>query len=95
MLFAYPLLVDEGRLSAGADLLKEAFEQEAFVEVSTADAERLGLAHGATARVRTEAGEATLPVRVSEHLVAGAVFVPWNQPGFAANTSCPGAASRR
>ncbi len=90
VLFAYPLLVDEGRLSAGADLLKEAFEQEAFVEVSTADAARLGLADGATARVRTEAGEATLSVRVSEHLAAGAVFVPWNQPGFAANTILSG-----
>ncbi len=52
VLFTYPLLVDEGRLSIGADKLKEALEEPAFVE----------------------------------HVAAGAVFVPWNQPGLAANT---------
>ena len=84
-LFSYPLLVDEGTLSKGADLLKEALEETPFVEVNPADAERLGLGDGETARVRTEAGEAKLPVRVTPHIVEGAVFVPFNQPGFAAN----------
>ena len=36
--------------------------------------------------MRTAAGEAELPVRVTEHVAEGAVFVPFNQPGFAANT---------
>jgi NADH-quinone oxidoreductase subunit G len=84
-LFTYPLLVDEGRLSVGAEALKEALEEPAFVEVNLHDAERLGLREGAEALLRTEAGEARLPVRVSEHIAAGAVFVPYNQPGFAAN----------
>jgi anaerobic selenocysteine-containing dehydrogenase len=90
LLFTYPLLVDEGRLSWGADTLKLALEDQPFVEVNPADAERLGLADGTDARVRTEAGEATLPVRVTTSVVEGAVFVPWNQPGFAANTLLSG-----
>ena len=89
-LFTYPLLVDEGTLSKGADLLKEAMEEPAFVEVNTTDAERLGLTDGERATVRTDVGDATLPVRVTPHIAAGAAFIPFNQPGFAANTILPG-----
>jgi predicted molibdopterin-dependent oxidoreductase YjgC len=90
LLFTYPLLVDEGRLSEGADELKAALEDEAFLEVHPADADRLGLADGETAAVRTDAGEAELTVRASEHIAAGAAFVPFNQPGLAANTLLSG-----
>jgi NADH-quinone oxidoreductase subunit G len=90
VLFTYPLLVDEGRLSAGADLLKEALEEEPFAEIHVSDAERLGLKDGATARLRTDAGEAQLPVRVTDGIAPGAVFVPYNQAGFAANTLLAG-----
>jgi predicted molibdopterin-dependent oxidoreductase YjgC len=90
VLFTYPLLVDEGRLSVGADKLKEALEEPPFVEIHSDDAERLGLENGADAVVRTEAGQARLPVRVSPHIAPGAVFVPWNQPGLAANTLLSG-----
>jgi predicted molibdopterin-dependent oxidoreductase YjgC len=89
-LFTYPLLVDEGWLSAGADLLKEGLEDRPFVEVNGADAERLGIADGQTVRVRTEAGEALLAARVTHGIAQGCVFVPWNQPGFAANTILSG-----
>lgn len=89
-LFSYPLLVDEGRLSEGADELKAALGEEAFLEVHPKDAERLGLADGGRAIVRTEAGEATLPARVIEHIAEGSAFVPFNQPGFAANTILSG-----
>jgi NADH-quinone oxidoreductase subunit G len=85
VLFSYPLLVDEGRLSEGADALKEALEESPFVEIHTADAGRLGLSDGETARVRTAAGEVELPVRITDGIARGAVFVPYNQPGFAAN----------
>jgi predicted molibdopterin-dependent oxidoreductase YjgC len=85
VLFSYPLLVDEGRLSVGADELKDALEEPPFLEVHQADAERLGLDDGSTARVLTAAGQAELPVRVTDRIVEGAVFVPYNQPGFAAN----------
>jgi NADH-quinone oxidoreductase subunit G len=84
-LFTYPLLVDEGRLSERADELKEALEDEAFVEVHPDDAGPLGLADGARAVVRTDAGEAELPVRVTEYVAVGSVFVPFNNPGLRAN----------
>ena len=86
LLFSYPLLVDDGLLSVDADELKAALGQEAFVEVHPADAERLGLEDEGKARVKTEAGEAVLPVRVTDDIQEGAVFVPWNDPGLRANT---------
>ena len=85
VLFTYPLLVDEGRLSEGADELKAALEDEAFVELHPTAAASLGVADGGRAIVRTEAGEVELPVVVTEHIAAGAAFVPFNQPGLAAN----------
>jgi predicted molibdopterin-dependent oxidoreductase YjgC len=40
--------------------------------------------------VKTDAGEAVLPVRVTEGVAQGCVFVPFNQPGLAANTLLSG-----
>jgi NADH-quinone oxidoreductase subunit G len=84
-LLSYPLLVDEGRLSIGAEELKAALGGEAFVEVHPEDADKHGLVDGARARVRTDAGEAELPVRVTEHIAQGSLFVPFNQLGLEAN----------
>ena len=84
-LLSYPLLVDEGRLSVRADELKAALGEEAFVEIHPEDADKHGLVDGGRATVRTDAGEAQLPVRVTEHVAQGALFVPFNQPGLAAN----------
>jgi len=84
-LLTYPLLVDEGRLSLGADELKAALGEEAFVEVHPEDADKHGLVEGGRATLRTDAGEAELPVRVTEHVAQGALFVPFNQPGLEAN----------
>ena len=70
--------------------MKEALESPAFVEVSVADAKRLGISDGALVRVSTDAGSAELPARVSDGIAPGAAFVPWNQPGFAANTLLSG-----
>jgi NADH-quinone oxidoreductase subunit G len=84
-LFSYPLLVDDGRQSVDADELKAALGEPPFVEIHPDDAQRLGLTEGDATRVRTEAGEAELPVRVSDGIAPGAAFVPWNQPGFRAN----------
>jgi len=89
-LVTYPLLVDEGRLSEGAAELKAALGQEAFVEVHPEDADKHGLVDGGRAVVRTEAGQAELPVRVTEHVAVGALFVPFNQPWLAANTLLSG-----
>jgi predicted molibdopterin-dependent oxidoreductase YjgC len=89
-LFTYPLLVDEGRLSEGASELKAALEEEAFVELHPQDAEGLGVTDGASVHVRTPAGEAVLPARVTEHIAQGSVFVPFDNPGLAANTLLAG-----
>ena len=83
-LFSYPLLVDEGRLSEGADALKASLEEPAFVQLSDADAASLGIADGATVTVRTASGLADLPARVGG-VAEGAVFVPFNQASLDAN----------
>ncbi|MGZ8593638.1 MAG: NADH-quinone oxidoreductase subunit G [Actinomycetota bacterium] len=84
-LFTYPLLVDEGRLSADAAELKAALEDDAFAELHPEDADKRGVADGARVRVTTAAGAAELPARVTTDVAAGTVFVPFNQPGLAAN----------
>jgi len=89
-LFTYPLLVDEGRLSGGADELKDALEDPAFTEMHPVDAEKRGLVDGVQVRLTTAAGDTTVPLRVTEHVAAGSVFVPFNQPGLAANTLLSG-----
>ncbi len=90
ILFSCPLLVDEGKLSAGADLLKEALEEQPFVEVHPSDADRIGVSDGQTVRLKTAAGQAELPARVTDGIAQGCAFVPWNQPGLAANTLLSG-----
>ncbi|MEP6758433.1 MAG: NADH-quinone oxidoreductase subunit G [Actinomycetota bacterium] len=89
-LTTYPLLIDEGRMSAGADELKAALGEPAFAEMHPSDASAHGLADGLGVRLRTAAGEAVVPLRVTEHVAAGTVFVPFNQPGLAANTLLSG-----
>ncbi|HET9723074.1 MAG TPA: NADH-quinone oxidoreductase subunit G [Actinomycetota bacterium] len=89
-LFTYPLLVDEGRLSDRAAEVKAALEDPPFAEVHPEDAAKRGLEDGGPVRLRTGAGEAVVPVRVTEDVAQGAVFVPFNQPGLAANTLLAG-----
>ena len=48
------------------------------------------LEDGSTVVLRTEAGRAEVTVRVTGQIAAGVVFVPWNQPGLAANTLLSG-----
>ncbi|HEY7400947.1 MAG TPA: molybdopterin dinucleotide binding domain-containing protein, partial [Actinomycetota bacterium] len=55
-----------------------------------ADAAAAGILDGARAIVRTDAGSAELPARVTEAIARGAVFVPFNQPGLAANSLLSG-----
>ena len=90
-LCTYPLLIDEGRMSEGTAELKAALEEPAFAEMHPSDASARGLADGLGARLRTDAGEATVAVRVTEDIAPGTVFVPFNQPGLAANTLLSGA----
>ena len=89
-LFSYPLLIDGGSLSERADELKAALEEQPFVEIHPDDAAEAGIIHGVPVTVRTDADEVTLPARVTEHVAKGAIFVPFNQPGAAANTLLSG-----
>ena len=68
----------------------EALEEPAFAELHPDDAEKRGVSDGDEVRVRTERGEAVLPVRVVDSIAPGCVFVPFNQPGLAANTLLDG-----
>jgi NADH-quinone oxidoreductase subunit G len=90
-LLTYPLLIDEGRLTEDADELKQALEEPAFAELHPDDAAPLALVDGVPVVLRTAAGQATLPLRVTTHIAPGTVFVPWNQPGCAANALLAGA----
>jgi NADH-quinone oxidoreductase subunit G len=90
LLFTYPLLIDEGRLSERADELKAALEDGAFVEVHPDDASAVGITDGASVLVSTDAGQAELSARVTNRVAAGSAFVPLNQPRFRANTLLSG-----
>jgi len=90
LLFTYPQLVDEGRLSERADELKAALADPPFAEIHPADAGRASVVDGADVRLATAAGEVTLPARMTELVAEGAVFVPFNQAGFSANTLLQG-----
>jgi NADH-quinone oxidoreductase subunit G len=90
LLFTYPLLIDEGRLSERADELKAALGGDPFVEIHPDDAARAGIADGAHVSITTAVGAATLPARITEHVAAGSAFVPFNQVGFAANSLLQG-----
>jgi predicted molibdopterin-dependent oxidoreductase YjgC len=54
------------------------------------DAEKRGVQDGGRLRVKTEAGELDLPVRITRDVAAGAIFVPFNQPGSKANAVLAG-----
>ncbi len=54
------------------------------------DATRLGLGSAEQARVVTEHGEATLPLRTDDTLHRGVVYVPFNQPGVSPLGPGPG-----
>ncbi len=85
ILFTYPLLVDEGRLSERADELKAALGQQPFAEIHLDDAGAAHIADGDDLVLTTASGEATLPARVTDQVAKGTVFVPFNQAEFHAN----------
>lgn len=80
-LFSYPLLADEGRLSRGAEAMRSTQEQDAFIEVAVG----AGFQDGEQVVVTTSAGLAQLAVRIGD-VATGTAFVPFNNPGLAANT---------
>jgi NADH-quinone oxidoreductase subunit G len=89
-MFSYPLLVDEGRQLEASAELKATLEEPPFAEMHHEDADKHGIADGARVRLSTAVGSAELDVRVTPHVAPGTVFVPFNQPGLAANTLLSG-----
>jgi NADH-quinone oxidoreductase subunit G len=89
-LYSYPLLVDEGRQLEGASELKSALEDAPFAEVNPEDADKHGLAGSSRVRLSTPAGRTEVELRITPHVAPGTVFVPFNQPGLAANTLLSG-----
>ncbi len=49
-----------------------------YLQLSSADATRLGLADGETVRLRSEQGTADLPVRISDHVKPGEVYTTFH-----------------
>ena len=79
-----------GRDDDPSDVPIEALEDRSVMELHPDDAQRLGLADGEPAQLRTEVGSAILPVRITPHIAVGTVFVPFNNPGLRANTLLSG-----
>ena len=72
LLFSYPLLVDEGRLSERADELKAALEDERVRgDPPRATPPTRGVVDGGRAIVRTRRARPSCPVRVTEHIAQG------------------------
>jgi len=61
------------------------FCPEAFVEISMADAEKLGIGDGGTVRIKSAAGEVTAVARVVDTLPPGMLFMPVSFPESPAN----------
>jgi predicted molibdopterin-dependent oxidoreductase YjgC len=80
----YPLTLVTGRQLYDRGTLLRCSERiqnlvpEAFVMVHPSDAERLGLLDGDDASVVSAAGSLALTVKVSDEVVPGVAFAPWN-----------------
>ncbi|MBW3576792.1 MAG: NADH-quinone oxidoreductase subunit G [Actinobacteria bacterium] len=84
-LLTYPLLLDRGAMSAGADnMLKTG--KPPFAAVNTADAERLGITPGQPVTVSSQHGQLTLTAAVEDDVVGGVVYVPTNSTDAPATT---------
>ena len=88
VLFTYPLLVDEGRLSERADELKAALEDEAFVELHPRTRPPCRSRTGAGARAHR--GRGGRAAGAGYRARRGRRGVPFNQPGLPANTLLSG-----
>jgi formate dehydrogenase major subunit len=85
----YPLLLTTGRVvmhyNAGAmtrrsdPLLKRS--PELFVEINSADAQRLGITADEEVRVSTKRGETVAKVSITSKVAPGVVFMPFHFPG--------------
>jgi formate dehydrogenase major subunit len=61
------------------------FAPSGFVEVSAADAKKLALQNGNKVRISSRTGEITAPVRISNDLPKGILFIPSTFPEIPVN----------
>jgi NADH-quinone oxidoreductase subunit G len=77
------MIYDSGSMVSRSALLAD-IAKKPFVEISAADAGELGISDGDEVVVSAGDFEARLKAVVAD-IAAGAVFVPYDQPGLAAN----------
>ncbi|CAN5539431.1 hypothetical protein BH24ACT26_BH24ACT26_09910 [soil metagenome] len=90
VLYTGRMIYDEGHMVTKSKALR-AIARPAFLEMSEADAERLGLSDGDMATVAADGAEARIAVAISD-IAAGAVFLPYDQEGSRANRLMSGTA---
>jgi NADH-quinone oxidoreductase subunit G len=83
VLYCGRMIYDEGAMVSQTASLR-GIQHKAFVEMSDIDIKRLGIADGDEVLVSGNGFEVRLPV-VAGDIVAGAVFVPYDQEGLRAN----------
>ncbi|OGO58656.1 MAG: formate dehydrogenase subunit alpha [Chloroflexi bacterium RBG_19FT_COMBO_47_15] len=76
--------IGTGTRSLRAPRLRE-FSPSGFVEVSAADAKKLALQNGNKVRISSRTGEITAPVRISNDLPQGILFIPSTFPEIPVN----------
>jgi len=87
VLYTGRLIYDEGTMVSKSTALRH-LASSAFVELNEEDAKDLGLSEGDEAVVRANGTAARLEVRIAD-IARGAVFVPYDQRDFRANTLTP------
>ncbi|HDZ62641.1 MAG TPA: formate dehydrogenase subunit alpha, partial [Nitrospirae bacterium] len=89
----YPLMLSTGRhlfhYHTGTMIRKgdalNSVEAEAYVELNSADTDRLGIIDGEKVRVSSRRGEIEIKIRISKRVGKGRVFIPFHYKEAAAN----------
>jgi predicted molibdopterin-dependent oxidoreductase YjgC len=76
--------IGTGTRSSRASRLKK-FSPSGFLEVNKADAKKLGLHNGDMAKVSSRTGQITAPVRISNNISKGILFIPYTFPELPVN----------
>jgi predicted molibdopterin-dependent oxidoreductase YjgC len=63
----------------------ETIDDGAYVQVNPADAEKLDIVDGEIVMARSRRGQISLPVKISDKIEAGVVFMPFHYKEAAAN----------
>jgi len=84
VLYTGRMIYDDGTMVSKSSALHH-LARRAYVELNERDAKEMGLSEGDEAVLSANGSEARLEVRLGD-IARGAVFVPYDPPGFNANT---------